>query len=278
MRKTIHDCANPRNDDDYAIIARTRLKDLRIWFKRNGWDELPQGERPGRLQWIADHAWVAYPTNPKPAIRRRCREIAPDLSDDDLDQLIAYTEQSNKRWTPDQSAMVWDITAHDRDSHALWSFGACDDPDYEWRRNRNLEKDAERKRNERAARSTGRPRGRPRLELTPEEMKARRNAQAAERMRRLRLRKNASATKEEDISRTELSVTAPSPILLLPAPIVPARAPKARGGLPVTVDVLEPLEGEIVTDDVDFDDIMMHPSLQSAIAYARRLIQKERHQ
>ena len=76
MRKTIHDCANPRNDDDYAIIARTRLKDLRIWFKRNGWDELPQGERPGRLQWIADHAWVAYPTNPKPAIRRRCREIA----------------------------------------------------------------------------------------------------------------------------------------------------------------------------------------------------------
>jgi hypothetical protein len=55
-----------------------------------------------------------------------------------------------------------------------------------------------------------------------------------------------------------------------------SRAQQARG---VPVQTTPVLEGEIITDDeVVLDDIRMHPSLQSALAWARHLNKKERHQ
>jgi hypothetical protein len=64
--------------------------------------------------------------------------------------------------------MVLEITVRDREALQLWFFGADDDPAYERRNARKREKAAARARKSRAARSTGRPRSRPALDLSPE--------------------------------------------------------------------------------------------------------------
>ncbi|CAL77690.1 hypothetical protein BRADO3932 [Bradyrhizobium sp. ORS 278] len=69
--------------------------------------------------------------------------------------------------------------------------GAEDDPDYEIRLAAKRVKGAASSRKYRATRSSGKRRGRPSLNLSPEEKQARSNAQAAARMYALRLRKNA---------------------------------------------------------------------------------------
>jgi hypothetical protein len=122
--------------------------------------------------------------------------------------------------------MVLGITVRDRQALELWFFGACDGPDFERRLQENRDKAATRQRRSRAGRRTGRQRGRPKLELTADEKKARRNAQAAERMKRYRLRKNPSRTIKNINPVTHFSVT-PSPILVHSPPTVPARAPKS---------------------------------------------------
>jgi hypothetical protein len=209
---------------DYVVRARTTLKQLRTWFEVKGWKVLPRDKhRWRRLYWIADFACVAYPRDQKRAIRRECLKVAPDLSDDDIHELTAHTRDSNKWWTADMSAAVWGISARARDRHKLWGFGANDVPNYEWRIQRNLEKDAQRKRDERAAKSTGRPRGRPGLNMTPAEKKAHRNAQAAERMKRYRLRKNPSAPIRTTADALKRNADLPPP----PTPVDRSRAPQA---------------------------------------------------
>jgi hypothetical protein len=240
MKKNIYQSKNPCNDDD-ALRARGRLSSARKWFTHCGWKVLPHNER-GILRWGADHAWLAGPTNPKQSVRRWCRRWAPWLSEIDLVELIAETEHSTKNWSHDRSAAVFRITVRDREALKLWFFGACDDPDYESRLQINRDKAAARQRRSRAGRRTGRKPGRPKLDLTPEEMKARRNAQATERMRRLRLRKTPSRSIKNINPVTYLSVTDPCPILL-PAPIEQRRAPQASRRLP-----------EDLTEDEMIDD------------------------
>jgi hypothetical protein len=237
MKQNIHESTNPRNVDD-ALRARGRLSNARKWFTHLGWEVLPQNER-GILHWAADHAWVAGPANRKQSVRRWCRRWAPWLSDADIADLIAHTERSSKNWSHDQSAAVLRVTVRDREALKLWFFGACDDPDYERRLQINREKAAARQRRSRAGRRTGRKPGRPKLNLTPEEMKARRNAQAAERMRRHRLRETPSRSIKNINPVTYLSVSDPCPILL-PAPIEQRRAPQASRRLPddVTEDAM----------------------------------------
>ena len=257
----VHELKNPRKPD-YATIARCILKDLRTWFEIKGWKAVPRDRsRDNRLCWIADQASIAYPKDPKQAVRRECLRMSPDLSEHDIAKLIAHTEGSNKHWTPDHSAMVWGIGAHDRDRYQLWGFGACDDINFEWRIRRNLEKDAERKRIGRAARSSGRGRGRPRLNMTEEERRAHDKALAAKRQQKRRMsRFNPSAAIRKNtpdgLNRDAPRPPSPTPadrrrahqasrslhdvtggdddaiLLITSPPISPARAPKSATGLP----------------------------------------------
>ena len=156
------------NSDKSMLIARGRLKEARKLFAHRGWEVLPQGIR-GQLilKWVSDHAWLAYPANPKGAVRRHCGQLAPWLKEDGLAELIAATAESNKRWSHDQSATVLEISM--RDSRALgFRFVGCDDdPTYERRLKIKRAKSAARQRKFRAANSTGRKRGRPKSEGVP---------------------------------------------------------------------------------------------------------------
>jgi hypothetical protein len=169
-------------DSNIVMLHRGRLKNARMWFTHLGWKVLPQDQR-GRsiLRWGADQAYLGSPANPERGVRRWCRCWDPKLTAKELDELVAYTRTSNKRWTHDQSAMVLGITIADSLALNLHFIGANDDPDFEVRGATKRAKEAKRARRSRAARSTGRKPGRPALDLTPEERKARRNA--ADRMK-----------------------------------------------------------------------------------------------
>ncbi|WP_156438443.1 hypothetical protein [Bradyrhizobium valentinum] len=164
---------------------------------------------------------------------------------------MAAAAASNKRWTSDQSAMVLEITVRDREALQLWFFGADDDPHFEQRIKLKRAKGAARARKCRAARSTGRKRGRPALELSPEEMAARIREQNAERQRRRRAsRKNPSRDIIDIGSVTDLSVTLPQTPILLPAPLDVRRAPQARRP-PVpneAIVMLELVEAELLPE------------------------------
>ncbi|QIG94410.1 hypothetical protein [Bradyrhizobium sp. 6(2017)] len=185
------------NTDTHAIRAAGRLSDARKVFADRGWKALPCNTRGRRiLRWGADHAWLANPNNPKRGVRNWCRKWAR-LKPAELDQLIVDTEVRFKRgacrWSDDESAVTLEITVTDRTRLGLRFIGACNDLSYEIRLGIRREKNAACQRRRRAEKSTGRPRGRPALNLSPEEKKARSNAKAAERMRNMRaLRKNAS--------------------------------------------------------------------------------------
>jgi hypothetical protein len=163
----------------------------------------------GILRWYADHAWVGYPSHPEAAVRRLCGKLAPHLSDSDLDQLVDETVDSNKRWSHDQSAIVLRLGIRDSRRLKLWFLGCDDDANYEIRIGLKKAKDAAKKRKRRAERSSGRPGGRPPLDLSPEQMAARIKAQNAERARRCRAsRKTPSPHKIEETGRgTVFSVT-----------------------------------------------------------------------
>jgi hypothetical protein len=157
------DCA-----DKTALLARCRLKDAKRWFAIRGWEVLPQDERGRRiLSWGADHAWLAASRNPQTSVRNWCRKWAPWLTVTELDEIVECTRLSNKRWSNDRSAAVLEISVTDRTKHKLWHHGANDDPSYDRRRRDQLDKSAARSRKYRAHKSTGRPRGRPKLEGPP---------------------------------------------------------------------------------------------------------------
>src|SRR5258705_5463443 len=152
-------------DNKKALLARGRLKDAKRWFTDRGWDVLPQGLRgQAILKWGADQAFLASPDNPKRSVRRWCRRWAPWLTANELDELVAGTDHSNKRWSADQCAITLEITVRDRTALRLRFLGACDDPNYETRLAVKREKRAARNRVYRAARATGRNRGRPKSE------------------------------------------------------------------------------------------------------------------
>ncbi|OKO80153.1 hypothetical protein AC629_27880 [Bradyrhizobium sp. NAS80.1] len=119
----------------------------------------------GTLRWGADHAWLADPVNPIRSVRRWCRRWAPWLTGAELDQLVDETKTSNKRWSHDDSAVTLGITVRDRQTLSLWFVGASDDRNYEMRLGIAKAKAAARARKSRAKNSSGRPPGRPRLEI-----------------------------------------------------------------------------------------------------------------
>jgi hypothetical protein len=161
--------AKQKSDSDKSVmIARGRLKEARKLFAHRGWEVLPQGIR-GQLilKWVADHAWLAYPANPKGAVRRHCGQLAPWLKEDGLAELIATTAESNKKWSHDQSATVLEISMRDGRALGFRFLGCDDDPTYERRLKIKRAKNAARARKYRASRSTGAKRGRPKSEGVP---------------------------------------------------------------------------------------------------------------
>src|SRR5206468_1132207 len=131
--------------------------------------------------------------NPRRSVRRWCRRWASWLTDTELNDIVAAAVTSNKRWSGDQSAMVLEITVRDREALKLWFLGADDDPHYEQRLKLKRAKGAARQQRFRAAHATGAKRGRPALQLSPEDRIARSRAQDAARAKRYRAsRKNAS--------------------------------------------------------------------------------------
>src|SRR5580704_15957097 len=97
--------------------------------------------------------------------------------DAELDQLVADTATSNKRWTHDQSAAILGIGFRDREAHGFRFIGADDDPNYDIRCEAKREKGAARVRRFRAAHSTGAKVGGPALQLSEEEKLEHRRAQ-----------------------------------------------------------------------------------------------------
>ena len=51
------------------------------------------------LQWVADHGWLAYPTNPEAAVRPKWATLAAWLCEIELEELVERTWTSNKRWS-----------------------------------------------------------------------------------------------------------------------------------------------------------------------------------
>lgn len=161
------------------------------------------------MRWGADHAWLAASGDPEASVRRWCRRWAQWLTVGELNDLVAYTRDSNKRWSADQSAAVLGISVTHLTKLKLRHLGADDDPNYEVRLGMKRANSAERSRKHRAKNSSGAKRGRPALQLSPDEALARRRAQTAERVRRHRaVTQNPVTPLKKDIdSVTQLSVT-----------------------------------------------------------------------
>jgi hypothetical protein len=192
-----------------VIAARSLLKEAReIIVPDRGWQHLPQTERGMRiLRWGADMAALGWPADPKAAVIRWCSFAAPWLSDADLDAIVARTETSNKRYSPDDSARVLEITVADKVRLNLRQCGANDDPFYVVRNRIKLEKDAARKREYRAKKPSTGKRGRPALDLSPEERLARLRAQKADYAKRRRVENKSVTPQDRVCSGTELNST-----------------------------------------------------------------------
>lgn len=152
--------------DKQTLLARGRLKEAKQWFAHRGWEVLPRNKRGWSiLKWGADHAYLASAANPERSVRRWCRRWAPWLTDAKLNQIVADAETSNRRWSHDQCAITLEITVRDRQALRFRFIGANDDPDYKERDAAKKAKNAAANRRYRAKRSSGRKRGRPKLEV-----------------------------------------------------------------------------------------------------------------
>jgi hypothetical protein len=167
---TIHPCMDSRkrsDEKDEAAIkrmrARGRIGNLNKLMAVRQWDVLPQGRRGQRiLRWACHHVWRAADRNPERSVRNFCRKRAPYLKPAEVDQLVAATADGcTTWWSNDDSAAVLEVGVCEREANTLWFIGACDDPDYEMRNMVKAAKAMMRARRRRAAKSTGRPRGRP---------------------------------------------------------------------------------------------------------------------
>ncbi len=195
---SLHDCANPRNrsahksDSDIPVlVARGQLKNARHWLGHPQRRVRPKSRR-GRsiLGWVADHARLAYPTDPESAVRRCCRQFAPKLTEVEIDELVVASELSNKTWTPDQCALVLGISFEDQTASGFQFVGCDDDLNYDRRRERREGKNAAAARKYRAGKGASTRRGRPRLHFS-EEDKAVRRAEDAARKRAKRAAKSS---------------------------------------------------------------------------------------
>jgi hypothetical protein len=249
--------------DKTVLIARGRLKKARGWLDHPRRRVRPKSRRGiSILGWVADHARLAYPANPEGAVRRCCCQFASELTEPELDEIVVTSEGSNKTWTPDQCAMVLGISFDDNLEIGFRFIGCDDDLNYDRRRKRDTDKGKQYSRTYRASKGASTKRGRPPLDLSEEEMVARRKAQAVDRKRAERLRKKA-ATSEDDVTLNSsgfLSKSMKSDELNVTQPLESGGGPQATprqneiGDSPVA---LEALPASIdMGDDGDVDGMI----------------------
>jgi len=222
-----------------------RLSDAKKIFADRQWPVLPQGIRGQRiLRWGADQAYVACPANPERSVRRWCRKWAPWA---DLDEIVAYTRTSNKRWSDDESAAVLEIGVSDRQRIRLRFIGADNDPNYEIRDALQRAKDAGYSRTYRAKHSSGRPRGRPKSEGVPAWVAAGASSKATY-YRNLKAGKSETENASGDISK---NIT-PDGIKVSPVqsaePACDQRPPEAARRQPIRLHDI-PTDGLILDQD-----------------------------
>ena len=162
------------------IRARILLRELYSKFKDRG--------GPAPLYIIADLAFTASDEAHEYWISFWCLRFDPDLTHDRLAYLIENA--SPRYWDGDQIAGAFEVTFKDKTELELEQTGCSDDYDGAKRRKHHKEKNAANNRAWRARNSSGRPPGRPPLDMTPEEKKAHRRQQQNESKRRRRGDKN----------------------------------------------------------------------------------------
>jgi hypothetical protein len=208
--------ADTPKDNSTVVRALGMLAEASRWFSHKGWKTLPDSRRGWLIvQWGAEVAWQGNPANPERGARAWCCKWQPLLrlkqNKAKLDRIIAEAARTKTLWAPDIGGATLEITVSDLVALGFRFLGACDDPNYDARNATRKAKNAACHRRRRAANSTGRKRGRPALNLSPEEKRTRRLAQEAERKRRLRASaKNASSHIESITAVTHFSVTPPS--------------------------------------------------------------------
>jgi hypothetical protein len=150
------------NPDFVILRGRGRLKEARHEFARRGWKVLPQGIRGQRiLALCACLAWDGYPRNPEAAVRRVVDDLAPYLTELDVIRLISETRVANRRFSNDQCAAILELSVIDCLNQRYRWLGCDDDPDFMVRLEARRERNAACQRRRRAAKRSGRPRGRP---------------------------------------------------------------------------------------------------------------------
>jgi hypothetical protein len=202
-------------DNSTVVRALGMLAEASRWFRHKGWKTLPNNRRGWLIvQWGAEVAWQGNPANPERGARAWCCKWQPLLklkqNKTKLDRIIAEAAGTKTLWAPDIGGATLEITVSDLVALGFRFLGACDDQNYDARNAIRRAKNAACQRRRRAANSSGRKRGRPALNLSPEEKRTRRLAQEAERKRRARASaKNASSHIESITAVTELMRTRP---------------------------------------------------------------------
>ena len=260
----LNERANQRNLN--IMKARGRIKKARRWLDHPRRRVRPKSRR-GQiiLGWVADQARLAYPADPESAVRRLCREFAPRLTEAAIDELIVASETSNKTWSNDQCAVTLGISFDDNLEIGFRFIGCNDDPNYDRRREREDAMSAVYSRRYRAKNGASTKRGRPRLDLSEADKEVRR-ALDAERKRLSRAAKssgrprgrpksegkcvqnNSSGYKIKNIKSDEFSRTHFSNASASDQPLASGahQAPPSLAPVPVLV-----LEREVVPDGGD---------------------------
>lgn len=196
---------------------RRRSREIFALLDRRSVTVLPEnaaGLQAAKL--IAQH-FMKLKVNAEPTTRANLRLLAPWLSREEIADVIEAAAKQDKPPSAAQMGRAFGVTLDEVTALDLKSFRAVTvtregDRNRQGRRRRN-------------AGSTGR-RGRPPLDLTPEERVARIRAQAATRMRALRKKRHAPSSIRE-MERDEFSVTQ-EPILIT-SPGFARRALKCDG-------------------------------------------------
>ncbi|MBR0760708.1 hypothetical protein [Bradyrhizobium japonicum] len=207
--------ADTLQDNSTVVRALGMLAEARRWFEHKGWETLPNNRRGWLIvQWGAEVAWQGNPGNPERGARAWCCKWQPLLklkqNKAKLDHIIAEASRTKTLWAPDIGGAILEITVSDLATLGFRFLGAYDDQNYVSRNAIRKAKNAACQRRRRAANSSGRKRGRPALNLSPEEKRTRRLAQEAKRKRLARASaKNASSHIESITEVTDLMRTRP---------------------------------------------------------------------
>jgi hypothetical protein len=182
--------------DGTAVLTILRISELERYLRLRYGTVLPDDDAGhDDLVILLNH--VAHNrTDPRGKMLGYVLRWAPLMPSNESEALIDMILAAPRKYTPKRLGELLRLTEAERDQECITTIRAFDSTPESMAANAKR-KDRERKVAARAENKSERPRGRPRLELSPEEMAVRIKAQNAERARRRRAsRKNASEALE----------------------------------------------------------------------------------